>query len=98
MPRHLQRPTCEPGGRQWLSHRHRTRHPGTAGRESELGSLSDALRRLVALAVTTTVPAEVVSEVASDLDALADRLEVGLPAVPFPRFVGRDPSKPRKCR
>jgi acyl-coenzyme A thioesterase PaaI-like protein len=42
--------------------------------------------------VTTTVPAAVVGEVASDLQSLADRLEAGLPAVPFPRFIGRDPT------
>ncbi len=46
------------------------------------------------LAVTTAVPAEVLAEVASDLNALADRLEGGLPSVPFPRFMGRDPAVP----
>ncbi len=73
-------------------------HPGTAGREPELGSLSEALRRLVALAVTTTVPAAIVRDVASDLEELADRLEMGLPEEPFPRFVGRDPSGPVDAR
>lgn len=74
------------------------RHPAIAGREQQLGSLSDALRRLVELAVTTTVPAAVLGEVASELNSLADRLEAGLPSVPFPRFVGRDPSVPANGR
>ncbi len=69
-------------------------HPAISGREPELGSVSDALRRLVALAVTTEVPAHVLAEVASGLNALGDRLEEALPAVPFPRFVGRDPAVP----
>jgi acyl-coenzyme A thioesterase PaaI-like protein len=70
------------------------RHPAIQGRESELGSVSEALRRLIELAVTTAVPAEVLGEVASDLNAVADRLEEGLPAAPFPRFVGREPAAP----
>ena len=70
----------------------RNGHPAVTGREPELGSLSAALRRLVRLAVTTTVAPEVLREVSSDLEALADRLEAGLPDVPFPRFLGRDPS------
>ncbi len=67
-------------------------HPAVTGRESELGAVSDALRRLVALAVTTTVDPEALGKVAADLNAVADRLEAGLPAVPFPRFKPRDPS------
>src|SRR5580658_3856053 len=73
-------------------------HPAIHGREAELGSVSDALRRLVALAVTSEVPAEILAEVASGLNALGDRLEEGLPAVPFPRFVGRDPALPADGR
>jgi acyl-coenzyme A thioesterase PaaI-like protein len=69
-------------------------HPALKGREAELGSVSAAVRRLVQLAVTTTVSPEELGEVASDLAALADRLEAGLPDVPFPRFMGRDPSVP----
>jgi acyl-coenzyme A thioesterase PaaI-like protein len=74
------------------------RHPAVTGREPELGSLSKGLRRLVQLAVTTTVPPEVLGEVASGLEALADRLEAGLPEVPFPRFMGRDPSVPADAK
>jgi acyl-coenzyme A thioesterase PaaI-like protein len=70
------------------------RHPAVEGREPELGAVSEALRRLIDLAVTTAVPASVLGGVASDLNALADRLEEGLPDVPFPRFVGREPAAP----
>ena len=37
-------------------------------------------------------PADVLGAVASDLEGFADRLEAGLPDVPFPRFMGRDPA------
>jgi acyl-coenzyme A thioesterase PaaI-like protein len=69
-------------------------HPALAERASALADLSDAVRRLVALTVSSAAPADVVASVASELDVLADRLQVDLPAVPFPRFLGREPKQP----
>ena len=69
-------------------------HPALADRATALADLSDAVRRLVALTVSSAAPAGVVAAVASDLDVLADRLQLDLPAVPFPRFLGREPKQP----
>jgi acyl-coenzyme A thioesterase PaaI-like protein len=59
-----------------------------------MGELADAVRRLIRLAVTTEVPGDVVSLIASDLQALGDRLEAGIGANPYPRFLGQDTSEP----
>lgn len=69
-------------------------HPGLAGRAAELQALAGSVRRLIALTVTNVLPPEELAKVTSDLDSLSDRLEIGLPDVPFPRFMGRDPSVP----
>jgi acyl-coenzyme A thioesterase PaaI-like protein len=69
-------------------------HPALTARMSALGDLSDVVRRLVALTVSSAASAEVLSEVTSELDLLADRLEADLPAVPFPRFMGSEPGMP----
>ena len=69
-------------------------HPGIAGRADSMAALADAARRLIHLTVTTEVPDEVVGQIASDLEALSDRLETGIGANPYPRFVGNDTSMP----
>lgn len=69
-------------------------HPALLRRESALGSLSDVVRRLIALTVSSAASAEVLLQVCSELDVLADRLEADLPSVPFPRFMGREPRMP----
>jgi acyl-coenzyme A thioesterase PaaI-like protein len=71
----------QPGGRF-----HASNHPAIRGRERELRSLADALRRLVSIAVTSTAGAEETGAAARELDALADRLERTVPAVPPSRY------------
>jgi acyl-coenzyme A thioesterase PaaI-like protein len=68
-------------------------HPALTTRESALGSLTDAVRRLIALTVSSAASADVLDEVASELDSLSDRLQADLPDTPFPRFMGREPRK-----
>lgn len=69
-------------------------HSAVAGREREFGLLSAAVRRLIELSVTTTVAGEELASVAASIEELARRLAVGLPDVPFARFVPRDPKAP----
>jgi acyl-coenzyme A thioesterase PaaI-like protein len=71
----------QPGGRF-----HPSKHPAIRGRERELRALADALRRLVSIAVTSTAGAAETAAAARELDALADRLQSSVPAVPPPRF------------
>jgi acyl-coenzyme A thioesterase PaaI-like protein len=71
----------QPGGRF-----HPSTHPAIHGRERELRGLADALRRLVAIAVTNTAGPEETEAAARELHALADRLERFVPAVPPPRY------------
>jgi acyl-coenzyme A thioesterase PaaI-like protein len=73
-------------------------HPALSAREAALGSLVDVVRRLVALTVSSAASSEVLSEVSSELDVLADRLEAEMPAVPFPRFMGREARMPLNGR
>jgi acyl-coenzyme A thioesterase PaaI-like protein len=73
-------------------------HPALSARETALGSLVDVVRRLVALTVSSAASSEVLSEVSSELDVLADRLEAEMPAVPFPRFMGREARMPLNGR
>jgi acyl-coenzyme A thioesterase PaaI-like protein len=73
-------------------------HPALDARETALGSLVDVVRRLVALTVSSAASSEVLSEVSSELDVLADRLEAEMPAVPFPRFMGREARMPLNGR
>jgi acyl-coenzyme A thioesterase PaaI-like protein len=65
-------------------------HPALAGRESEMHGLSEAVRRLIALTVTTGSDREVLREVTAGLEKLSDRLAADVPEKRFPRFVGRD--------
>jgi acyl-coenzyme A thioesterase PaaI-like protein len=65
---------------------HPSTHPAIRGRERELRALNDALRRLVAIAVTQTAPPAETASAARELEALADRLERFVPAVPPPRY------------
>jgi acyl-coenzyme A thioesterase PaaI-like protein len=73
-------------------------HPALTNREPELAALSDAVRRLIAMTVSTAASGELLAQVASEVDLLADRLQTDLPDRPFPRFMPRDPSKPRDGR
>ena len=67
-------------------------HPSVAGRERELRSLSDAVRRLVALTVTTEADAVSTAAMAARLDALADELEAWRPDEVPPRYAtGAEP-------
>ena len=65
---------------------HASTHPAIRGREFELRALSDALRRLVAIAVTNTASAEETAAAARELDALADRLQPTVSAAFPPRY------------
>ncbi len=67
-------------------------HPAVSGRERELRSLADAVRRLVAATVTNTAPTADTAALAGEAHALADRLETHVPADPPPRF---GPGTPR---
>jgi hypothetical protein len=71
----------QPGGRF-----HASTHPAIRGRERELRSLADALRRLVAIAVTNTATPAETGAAARELHALADRFEAFEPAVAPPRY------------
>ncbi len=70
-------------------------HPGLAGREAEALALSETLRRLIRLSVTTTAPAEVTARLTSELNAIADEFEANVPDVPVPRFLQPGPDKPQ---
>src|SRR5271165_210566 len=62
-------------------------HPGVAGRAPELRGLSDAVRALIGLTVTTEAPPDVLASVTASLQGQAERLAEHRPAAPFPRFV-----------
>ena len=62
-------------------------HPAVAGREVEARAFSDALRRLIALAVTNAAPPEALRAMTAALDATADRLEAHVPEVPVARLL-----------
>ena len=65
------------------------------GRERELRSLADAVRRLIHVTVTNTASREETAEAARQLHELADRLEPGLPAERTPRYADiGEPSEP----
>lgn len=61
-------------------------HPAVAGRERELRALADAVRRLVAATVANTASPADTAALASEANALADRLEAHVPAEPPPRY------------
>ncbi len=65
-------------------------HPALSGREDDSRALADVVRRLIALAVTNDAPAEVLGEVATALDATADRLESYVPEVSVTRLLPSD--------
>lgn len=67
---------------------HASLHPNVAGREVELRSMADAVRRLVEIVVTNTADAPATAEAAQRLHALADDLEVTVPAEPPSRYGG----------
>ncbi len=61
-------------------------HPAVAGRERELRSLADAVRRLVAATVTNTASPADTAALAAEAESLADRLEAHVPVEPPPRY------------
>jgi acyl-coenzyme A thioesterase PaaI-like protein len=69
----------QPGGRFRPS-----THPRVAGREHELRSLADAVRRLVAITVDSDADAATTAAAADRLHALADELAPALVPVPDP--------------
>jgi acyl-coenzyme A thioesterase PaaI-like protein len=59
-------------------------HPAVRGRERELGALAAAVRRLIALTVSSAAPPDETARAAAELDAVADRLAGFLPdSVPY---------------
>lgn len=67
-------------------------HPAVAGRERELRRLTDAVRRIVHATVATPAPAEVTSDAARRLAAIADELALLVPAEPFAPFGPNPPT------
>ncbi|WP_419923611.1 PaaI family thioesterase [Candidatus Poriferisocius sp.] len=61
-------------------------HPAVAGRERELRSLADAVRRLVAATATNMASPAETAALAAEAHGLADRLEAHVPAEPPPRY------------
>jgi acyl-coenzyme A thioesterase PaaI-like protein len=59
-------------------------NPGTDGRAAEMAGLADVVRRLIAATVLNRAEAAEVAEIASELGALADRLEAHIPDPPPP--------------
>jgi acyl-coenzyme A thioesterase PaaI-like protein len=67
-------------------------HPTVRGRERELGALASAVRRLIALTVTTTAPPVETGVAAADLEAVAGRLASFVPSeVPYLYVTAADP-------
>lgn len=67
-------------------------HPTVRGRERELGSLAAAVRRLIALTVSSAAPPEETARAAAELDAVAERLAVFVPEpVPYLYVTDADP-------
>ena len=66
-------------------------HPRVAGRERELRSLADAVRRLVALTVDSDADAATTADAAERLHALADELEPMVPVADPPKHAGDSP-------
>ena len=63
-------------------------HASIAGRERELRSLADGVRRLTAAVVTHAADANETAHLAAAVHALADTFELYLPDVPPPRYAG----------
>jgi acyl-CoA thioesterase FadM len=64
------------------------RYPGLHGRETEARALTEELRRLIRLSVSTAPPAAETAALTAQLAAVADRLEAHRPEVPLPRLMG----------
>ena len=62
-------------------------HPGLAGRQVEAYALSESLRRLIALSVSTAPSPDVTAALTAQLDAVADEFERHRPEEPLPRFI-----------
>ncbi|MDL4814366.1 PaaI family thioesterase [Actinomadura opuntiae] len=62
-------------------------HPALAGRERESEALTDAVRRLIAVATATTAPPEETLAAARELEAVADALERHVPDPPLPKTI-----------
>ena len=71
----------QPGGRF-----HASSHPNISGRERELRSMADGLRRLIAATVTNTLSRDETARWAREIHAIADAIEPGLPDTPPPRY------------
>lgn len=71
-------------------------HPGLRGREPEARELTNALRRLIRLSVSTAPPPDETVRLTAQLTALADELESHLPEEPLPRFIAPDEDGPPK--
>lgn len=69
-------------------------HPALRGRQQALGPLTDALRRLIELSVTTTAGPGELQQVTALLEGAAERLAAGVPEVPVPRFIPRGQQDP----
>jgi hypothetical protein len=67
-------------------------HPALAGRAQEAAALTDAVRRLIGLSLTTTAPAEATMAAARALNVIADALERHVPDPPFPKTIMTDPA------
>ncbi len=72
-------------------------HPAVRGRERSLGRLSEVVRRLAELAVTTGAPAGELEEAAGALERVADRLAARVPTAPPPKFPGRPQEDPESA-
>ena len=62
-------------------------HPGVEGRAPEMAELIDAVRRIIAAAVTNRAPAQATGLLAAELRAAAGRLEMHVPDPPPPLTV-----------
>jgi acyl-coenzyme A thioesterase PaaI-like protein len=60
-------------------------HPALAGREEESAALTDAIRRLIAVATATTAPPDATLAAARELESVADALERHVPDPPLPK-------------
>lgn len=78
-PQHIN----QPGGRFRAS-----THSAIAGRERELRSLADGVRRLNDAVVTHTASADETASLSEAVHALADRMEVHRPDAPLLRYAG----------
>lgn len=69
-------------------------HPGIRGREPEAHALTEVLRRLIRLSVSTAPPPDTTARLTAALSALADELERHRPDTPLPRFLAPEDGDP----